>query len=308
MKKLTQDVKFRQALILYAQKHGVTKAAIRYKTNRQYVYRWKGRYDGTPESLRDRSSRPRHHPNEHQESELKLINDMYRRNQQCGLVVLWVKLRNRGYSRSISALYRVLRKRGLTRNKPENPKYIPKPYQTMTHPGERIQIDVKCVPAVCMATGVSDKKFFQYTAIDECTRFRYLEGFDEQSQYNSSVFISHLIKRFKFRIECVQTDNGVEFTNRFTSDKDKQSLFDKTLEAFGITHKLIKPFTPRHNGKVERSHRKDNEYFYATHKFYSLSDFNKQLAVHCGKYNNFPMRPLKWKSPRESLNAFLVAV
>ncbi len=48
-----------------------------------------------------------------------------------------------------------------------------------------------------MSTGVSDQKFFQYTAIEECTRFRYLEGFDEQRQYNSSVFLSHFIKRFE---------------------------------------------------------------------------------------------------------------
>ncbi len=159
-----------------------------------------------------------------------------------------------------------------------------------------------------MSTGVSDKKFFQYTAIDECTRFRYLEGFDEQSQYNSSVFLSHFIKRFKVKIKCVQRDNGSEFTNRFASDKGDPSQFDKTLEAYGIEHKLIKPFTPRHHGKVERPHRKDNEHFYASHKFYSLEDFNKQLALHCRKYNNFPMGPLGWKSPRESLEAFLAAM
>lgn len=305
MNKLTQEVYFRQALILYAEKYGVTKAAIQYKTNGQYIYRWKRRYDGTRESLINKSCRPQHHPNEHRESELKLINDMYLRNRKCGLVVLWVKLRERGYSRSITSLYRILKKRGLKREKPANPKYVPKPYEQMRYPGQRIQIDVKYVPASCMSTGVPDKKFYQYTAIDECTRFRYLEGFDEQSQYNSAVFMSHVIKRFKFRIECVQTDNGFEFTNRFTSDKGKPTLFDKVLEEEGIEHKLIRPFTPRHNGKVERSHRKDNEYFYASHKFYSLEDFNEQLAVHCRKYNNFPMRPLNWKSPREVLDGFL---
>ena len=72
-------------------------------------------------------------------------------------------------------------------------------------------------------------------------------------------------------------------------------------EQLGIQHKLIKPFTPRHNGKVERSHRKDNEYFYATHKLYSLDDLKAQLAVHNRKYNAFPMRPLKWQSPKQVL-------
>ena len=85
----------------------------------------------------------------------------------------------------------------------------------------------------------------------------------------------------------------------------RPTLFEKLLKQRGISHKLIKPYTPRHNGKVERSHRKDNEYFYATHKFYSFDDFKKQLAVHSRKYNNFPMRPLNWKSPSDFINAFL---
>ncbi len=72
-----------------------------------------------------------------------------------------------------------------------------------------------------------------------------------------------------------------------------------------IQHKLIRPFTLRHNGKAERSHRKDNEYFYATHKFYSFDDFKKQLALHNRKYNNFPMRPLNWPSPADYINSFL---
>ena len=72
----------------------------------------------------------------------------------------------------------------------------------------------------------------------------------------------------------------------------KISLFEARLKELGIRHKLIRPFTPRHNGKVERSHRKDNKYFYATHKFYSFEDFKKQLSVHLRWYNSFPMRPL----------------
>ena len=63
MKTVTQTILYRQALIEYSEKYGVTKAAIRYKTNRQYIYRWLKRYDGTVESLKDRSHRPHHHPN-----------------------------------------------------------------------------------------------------------------------------------------------------------------------------------------------------------------------------------------------------
>ena len=64
MDKIIQTQLYRQSLILYAQKHGVTQAAIRYRTNRQYIYRWMKRYDGTLPSLADRSHRP-HHPNQH---------------------------------------------------------------------------------------------------------------------------------------------------------------------------------------------------------------------------------------------------
>ncbi len=91
----------------------------------------------------------------------------------------------------------------------------------------------------------------------------------------------------------------------FIGGKNDMTLFEAKLKESGIPNKLIRPYTPRHNGKVERSHRKDNEYFYATHKFYSFDDFKKQLAVHRRNYNNFPMRPLGWKTPREFLNHFL---
>ena len=103
MNSVTQDMRFRQSLLKYSQKYGVTKAAIKYKTNRQYIYRWLRRYDGTLESLRDRSRRPHHHPNQHNEEELKLIKDMRRRNPEAGLVVFWVKLRQRGYTRRLNS-------------------------------------------------------------------------------------------------------------------------------------------------------------------------------------------------------------
>ena len=143
MNKITQEMRFRQAVIEYSLKYGVTKAAIRYKTNRQYIYRWRKRYDGTLQSLADRSHRPHSHPKQHTESELKLISDMRKRNINAGLVVFWVKLRQRGYSRSVTGLYRVLRKQNQMAVKPPNPKYIPKPYEKMLYPGQRVQLDVK---------------------------------------------------------------------------------------------------------------------------------------------------------------------
>ena len=306
MNTITQTMRFRQALIEYSLKYGVTKAAIRYKVNRQYVYRWRKRYDGTLQSLCDKSHRPHHHPNQHTAEELKLITDMRKRNTNAGLVVFWVKQRQRGYSRSITGLYRILRKMGQMVVKPPNPKYIPKPYEKMLYPGQRVQIDVKVVPTACIVGDAADKKFYQYTAIDEYSRFRYLEAFEEHSSYSSAVFLEHLIKAFKFPIKCVQTDNGMEFTKRLSAGKQTPTMFEKALQKHNIQHKLIRPFTPRHNGKVERSHRKDNEYFYATHKFYSFDDFAKQLKVHNYKYNKFPMRPLNWKAPADYIRSFLI--
>ena len=151
MNTVTQTMLYRQALINYANKYGVTKAAIRYKTNRQYIYRWTRRYDGTLQSLADKSHRPNHNPNQHTEQEM-IIMDMRKRNMNSGLVVFWVKFRQRGYTRSITGLYRFLRKHGQIPIKPPNPKYIPKPYEKMLFPGQRVQVAVKFVPILLVTT------------------------------------------------------------------------------------------------------------------------------------------------------------
>ena len=307
MASITQDMRFRLSLIQYAERHGVSNAAKKYKTNRQYIYRWKNRYDGSRDSLRDRSRRPHSNPNQHTPEEIKLIQDMRRRNPHAGLVVFWVKLTQRGYQRSITGLYRFLKKQGMTAQKLPNPKYVPKPYEQMAYPGQRVQIDVKFVPACCLVNEAKGKKFYQYTAIDEYSRWRYVEAFEEHSTYSSARFLEHLIRRFPMPIECVQTDNGMEFTKRFsTPGQVTLTAFQRVLQEHGIRHKLIRPFTPRHNGKVERSHRKDNERFYASHTFYSFADFSRQLQLYNRRdYNRFPMRPLGWKSPQTVLDEFV---
>lgn len=307
---ITQDMRYRLSLIKYAERYGVSKAARKYRTNRQYIYRWKRRYDGTLESLRELSRRPHHHPNQHTEAEMKLISDMRRRNPDAGLVIFWVKLRMRGYKRSISGLYRYLKRQSMVPIKPPNPKYVPKPYEDMLYPGQRVQIDVKYVPSVCLKNPkVISETFYQYTAIDECTRWRFVEAFDEHNSYSSARFLDMFLKAAPFKVECIQTDNGSEFTKRLLKDEEDLTLFEEKLRKYGIRHKLIKPRTPKHNGKVERSHRKDNERFYATHSFYSLQDFRIQLKAYNRKdYNNFPMRPLGWKSPSQVLHSFLASL
>lgn len=268
---------------------------IRQTVSILYIYRWKRRYDGSIHSLRDRSRRPHHHPNQHTAQEIKLITDMRRRNPHAGFVIFWVKLRQHGYTRSISGLYRFLCRHDIMAVKPANPKYVARPYEPMQRPGQRIQIDVKFVPSVCLVNEAKGQHFYQYTAIDEYSRWRFVEAFEEHSSYSSATFLEHLIKAFPFPIECVQTDNEQEFTKRFRSygGSDKPTLFQVHLKEHGIRHKLIRPFTPRHNGKAERSHRKDKERFYATHTFYSFDDFAKQLKTYNRRdYNSFPMRPL----------------
>jgi len=308
MDSITQDMKYRQSLIHYAKKHGVSRAGRKYNKGRSYIYFWLKRYDGSIESLRPQSKRPHYHPNQHTEAEIKLITDMRRRNPKLGMIEFWFRLRHRGYTRRPESLYRVMRKKGMFPKEKPKRKYVPKPYEQMCHPGERIQVDVKMVPRRCIAD--PELRLYQYTAIDEKTRLRFLGAYEEQSTFSSADFIEKAIIWFRRRgiaVLCVQTDNGFEFTNRFSSSKRNLStLFEKTLVRYGIQHKLIRPYTPRHNGKVERSHREDQKRFYASHSFYSLADFGGQLAAHQSRSNKLPMRPLGWLSPLDFLRTYTV--
>ena len=244
-KSITQDMRYRQSLMQYAAKYGVSRASRKYNKSRSYIYYWKARWDGSVASLGCQSRRPHHHPNQHTEAELKLIRDMRRRNPTLGMLEFWHRLRKRGYTRRPESLFRVMRKLGMFPQPKVKAAHKAKPYEQMQYPGQRVQV------------------------------------------------------------ECVQTDNGIEFTNRFsTNKKDRLTRFELTAARLGIRHKLIRPYTPRHNGKVERSHREDQKRFYDSHRFYSLADFGAQLAAHQNRSNNLPMRPLAWLSPKEKLSAF----
>ena len=305
MNSITQDIKFKQSVIKYSYKNGVTAAALQYKLHRKTIYRWRERYDGTLESLVNKSRRPHRSLNAHTEKEIKQIKDYKYKNKDTGLVVLWVKLRKAGYTRSITSLYRMMIKLGIYKRIPSKKKvYEPKAYQQMMRPGQRVQIDVKYVPMNCLTKELREQgeRYYQYTAIDEYTRLRVLWFAKERSTYESGEFIKVIVKKFPFKIEEVQTDNGFEFTNRLnynTSIRDRKTKFESTLEELGIKHKLIKPYTPRHNGKVERSHRKDQERFYYKKIFYSFEDLVNRAKYWVKEYNNFPMRLLKWLCPKE---------
>ena len=121
-----------------------------------------------------------------------------------GLVVLWIKLRRNGYTRSITSLYRVMQRLGIYKKAPSKKKqYVPKPYEKMSYPGQRVQIDVKYVPQKCMSKELQEKeeKYYQYTAIDEYTRLRYIWFTNAHDSYASTEFLERLVKKFPFKIE-----------------------------------------------------------------------------------------------------------
>jgi len=185
MNNITQNMKYRQSLVSFALKHGVSSASRKYNKTRSYIYFWLSRYNGTIESLACRSRKPLSHPNQHTEEELDLLRRMRRRDPDLGLCEFWCRMREHGYSRSIVSLYRVMRRIGLQPMPSPKPKYVPKPYENMLYPGQRIQIDVKFVPSSCLAGDARGKRFYQYTAQDEYSRDRYLEAFEEHSTYSS---------------------------------------------------------------------------------------------------------------------------
>ena len=230
---------------------------------------------------------------------------MRRRNPELGMIELWCRLRQRGYTRRPESLYRVMRRLGMFPQKKTKKPYVPKPYEQMTYPGQRVQIDVKHVPAACLVGEVKGQRFYQYTAIDEYSRLRYLEAFEEANTYSSATLLKNAAAFFAnqgFSVERVRTDNGSEFTSRFNNSKrELPSLFEITTDQLGIRRSLIRPYTPRHNGKVERSHREDNKRFYRQRSFFSFDDFAKQLSAHLKRSNNMPMRPLRFNSTLDFL-------
>lgn len=216
MNNFISDLKYRHSIIKYANRFGVTRASDHFNVSRSFIYKLLKRFDSSLDSIKPFSKRPHFSPNESKADEYELIKNYHRRNPNTGLVILWLKLRKAGYSRCLTTLYRCLIRLGLKTNPPKKPKYKPKPYVDMTFPGERVQIDVKMVPSECLVGELQniEEHYYQYTCIDEFSRFRYLEIFREKSTYSSKCFILNCVKKLPFKIKCVQTDNGVEFTNK----------------------------------------------------------------------------------------------
>lgn len=261
--------------------------------------RWNKRFDGTRDSLRDRSHRPvSPHPNAHTETELKWISDMHRRNPHISVCEMYGKLRSqKGYTRHPGSLYRIYHALGFTSRAPSTKKKRkPQKYDTPASIGIKWQMDVKYVPKACYAGSVPER-FYQYTMIDEASRERFIYPYIELSSYSTIDFVKRAIAYFGYRPLTIQTDNGTEFT--YSREYGRTHPFDIFCKEIAINHKLIRPRTPWHNGKVERSHRNDQERFYNFLHFYSLEDLKKQMYRYMRRSNNIPMAVLEWMSPVE---------
>lgn len=294
----TSDTRY-HAVTTYRNGASIQFVIRRYKISKSSLMRWNKRFDGTKESLVDQSHRPHTpHPNAHSVQEMKWIKDCIRRNPDATLIELFYKLkRNKGYHRHPCSLFRVLRKLKFFKSvKTTKKPYKPQPYHTPSQPGIKWQMDVKHVPSRCY-TGKINDKFYQYTMIDEATRERFIFPFKEQSSYSTIQFVKMAINYFGYQPQIIQTDNGFEFT--YFKETTRLHPLDRLCHSLGIEHKLIRPRTPRHNGKVERSHRNDNRRFYRNLKFYSYEDLIKQMKRYLYFSNRLPMQTLNWQSPIE---------
>ena len=213
-----------------------------------------------------------------------------------GKIAAYLK-RFHGVSLACSSVHRILQRHGMNRL-PGNQKYQPhaqrwKRYEK-AQPGHRLQMDVKFLERI----PGTRKRLYQFTAIDDCTRIRVLKVYDACNQRTAIQFLDEVRRRFPFRIQVIQTDNGAEF----------QSHFHWHLEALDIRHVYIRPRTPHLNGKVERSHRVDDQEFYQLLDKDGITDdihlFNEKLREWEDYYNyHRPHGALDGQTPYERLMA-----
>lgn len=164
-------------------------------------------------------------------------------------------------------------------------------------PGQRLQMDVKYSPMQ-----VGGQTVYIYVAVDECTRWRHAEAFPAVNEHWTEVFMSGLLRAFPFPVHGIQTDNGHEFTFNLLPGETRKHRLDSWCESHNITHRLIPPGVKELNGKVERSHRIDADYFYGNAPTGSLELFNKSLARWIRSYNlHRPHGGIGYMTPLEKL-------
>jgi transposase InsO family protein len=265
---------------------GHVSATCRYfGLSRKTFYKWKGRFDAHGEAgLGDRSRTPHRSPRATPAAVVSKI--LYLRQQYHFGPTKIAHYLKRFHQISIagSTVHRLLIRHGMNRL-PANQKHRPhgKRWQRYEkpQPGHRLQLDVKFLERI----PGTRKRLYQFTAIDDCTRIRVLKIYDACNQSTAIQFANDVIKRLPFRVHVIQTDNGAEF----------QSRFHWHLEALDIRHVYIRPRTPRLNGKVERSHRVDDQEFYQFLDQDGITDdiqlFNDKLRERQDYYN---LPPAPW--------------
>ena len=293
------------AVEMYRNNGDIEYTCRKYHISRYSLWRWNKKYDGTPESLKDKSHKPKtRHPKSHTNQEIKWIRNYVKRSPKITLCELWAKLkREKGYTRKITSLYRVMKRLNIKFYKGMNIKNTSKKkhnkkYETPKNKGEKWQIDVKYVPNECKVNLPEDIQYYQYTCIDEATRERFLYWYPEHTPMSTVDFVKRCIKYYGYKPKTIQTDNGTEFGYNQAKIK-KEHPMDALLKSLEIKHYKIRPRTPEHNGKVERSHRNDNERFYSYLKFYSFEDLQEQGARYLKRSNNIPMAVLGYLTPKE---------
>ena len=281
-----------------AQSRNVARTCRHFGISRQAYYRWKRRYDAQGEAgLWDRPRRPHHSPTAiPPEVVSKMLYLRQRYHFGPGKIADYLR-RFHQCSVAISSVHRTLVRHGINRL-PASQKHRPHAKRWQRYekpqPGHRLQLDVKFLERI----PGTRKRFYQFTAIDDCTRIRVLKIYDACHQGTAIRFIEEVRRRLPFRIQVVQTDNGAEF----------QSQFHWHLEALDIRHVYIRPRTPHLNGKVERSHRVDDQEFYQLLDKDGISDdihlFNEKLREWEDYYNyHRPHGALDGQTPYERLVA-----
>ena len=263
---LDRQVRRRLAVLRHAEEvTGNVALTCRYfGISRQLYYIWLRRYRAEGlEGLRARSRRPKSSP---RATRTEIVGKILylRRSYHFGpaKIAMYLK-RYHDITISDSGIWRILKRLELNRL-PASQRYQRRDRRWKRYekplPGHRVQIDVKFLGPLTAAGGAAAAgvaptrrtKYYQFTAIDDCTRLRVLRIYPTLNQKTAIQFVDDVVARLPFRVEVIQTDNGAEFQSAF-----HWHVLDK-----GIGHVYIKPRTPRLNGKVERSHRIDAEEFY----------------------------------------------
>ena len=267
--------------------------------------RWLAAFrQGGDQALEPRSTRPKTSPKETPIRIKEEVIALRKKKKLCALKLHW-KLEKAGIQIHERTIGKILKAEKLVR-KYRTKKITYKYIKASWKPGELVEIDVKHVPGT-----IAGRAYFQYTAIDCASRWRYLRIFEEESTQNTLLFFEDVIGRFPYPITGLKTDNHATFTNRYTGTNKRSDLTVKTLHPLdrfcakhSIAHYLIDPGKPAQNGKVERSHRSDQETLYDEGVFVSPRDLRKKVATWNIEYNDLEHCGLNGKTPNEALADF----